>query len=70
MREHKDLPEDIIENLANDSRRNDSIVQEYVQNKDCYGKTIIFADRWFQCVFLKTKLLEQGIKADAVYSRI
>ena len=70
VREHKDLPEDIIEKLASDSRRNDTIVQEYVQNKDHYGKTLIFADRWFQCVYLKTKLLERGIKADAVYSRI
>lgn len=70
VREHKDLPEDIIEKLANDHRRNDAIVQEYVQNKDRYGKTLIFADRWFQCVYLKTKLLERGIKADAVYSRI
>jgi superfamily II DNA or RNA helicase len=70
VREHKDLPEDIIEKLASDSRRNDAIVQEYVQNRDRYGKTLIFADRWFQCVYLKTKLLERGIKADAVYSRI
>lgn len=70
VREHKDLPEEIIEKLASDSRRNDSIVQEYVQNKDRYGKTLIFADRWFQCVYLKTKLLERGIRADAVYSRI
>ena len=70
VREHKDLPEDIIEKLAGDSRRNDAIVQEYDRNRDSYGKTIIFADRWFQCVYLKTKLLERGIKADAVYSHI
>jgi superfamily II DNA or RNA helicase len=70
VREHKDLPEEIIETLANDSRRNDAIVQEYVQNKDRYGKTLIFADRWYQCIYLKTKLLERGVKADAVYSRI
>ena len=31
---------------------------------------MIFADRWFQCVYLKTKLNEHGVKADAVYSRI
>ena len=67
VREHKDLPEDIIEKLASDARRNDHIVQEYVQNRGRYGKTIIFADRWFQCVYLKTKLLEKGIRADAVY---
>ena len=70
VKEHKDLPEDVIEKLASDSRRNDAIVQEYVQNKDRYGKTLIFADRWFQCVYLKTKLLERGVRADAVYSRI
>ncbi len=70
VREHKDLPEEIIEKLASDAQRNDAIVREYMSNKDRYGKTLIFADRWFQCVYLKTKLLEQGIKADAVYSRI
>lgn len=70
VREHKDLPEDIIEKLASDSRRNDYIVQEYAENMGRYGKTIIFADRWFQCVYLKTKLLERGVKADAIYSRI
>jgi ATP-dependent helicase IRC3 len=70
VREHKDLPENVIEILANDARRNDYIVQEYVQNKDRYGKTIIFADRWFQCVYLKQKLLEKGVRADAIYSHI
>ena len=70
VREHKDLPEDIVEILASDSLRNDAIVQEYVQNKDRYGKTLIFADRWYQCVYLKTKLLERGIRADAIYSKI
>lgn len=70
VREHKDLPEEIIEILANDSRRNDYIVQEYLENRPQYGKTIIFADRWFQCVYLKTKLNEKGVRADAVYSHI
>ena len=70
VREHKDLPEEIIEVLANDSRRNDHILQEYIQNKDRYGKTIMFADRWFQCIYLKEKLLAHGIRADAIYSHI
>jgi len=70
VREHKDLPEEIIEKLASDSKRNDYIVQEYIDNKKRYGKTIIFADRWFQCVYLKEKLIDRGIKADAVYSQI
>jgi superfamily II DNA or RNA helicase len=69
-RQHKDLPESIIEILARDKNRNNLIVNAYVKNKEKYGKTIIFADRWFQCVYLKEKLLEQGIQADAIYSHI
>ena len=70
VREHKGLPEYIIAKLADDQQRNDYIVNEYVKNRNRYGKTIIFADRWFQCVYLKEKLREKGIKADAIYSKI
>ncbi len=70
VRDHKDLPEDIIEVLASDSRRNDAIVAEYVAHRAEYGKTIIFADRWFQCVYLKTKPREHGVRADAVYYHV
>lgn len=70
VKEHKDLPESIIETLANDKHRNNLIVKTYTSNKDIYGKTIIFADRWFQCIYIKDKLLEKGIKADAIYSHI
>lgn len=76
VRQHKDLPEDLIERLAQDSGRNDYIVNDYLDNYQAYGKTIIFADRWFQCVYLKEKLMqrakERGItlRADAVYSHV
>ncbi len=70
VREHKELPENIIQILADDSARNDYIVDDYVRNKDQYGKTIIFADRWPQCIYIKEKLVERGIKADAVFSKI
>lgn len=69
-RQHKDLPEEIVETLANDQHRNNLIVETYVKERETFGKTIIFADRWFQCVYLKEKLIEKGIKADAIYSRI
>ncbi|QQE67155.1 Type III restriction enzyme, res subunit [Leptolyngbya sp. BL0902] len=69
-KQHKDLPESIIEILARDQDRNNLIVNAYVKNKEKYGKTIIFADRWFQCVYLKEKLQEKGIQADAIYSHI
>ena len=70
MRKHKDLPEDIIEKLSNDSARNNYIVSDYMNHSDEYGKTIIFADRWFQCEYIVEKLKSQGIRANAVYSKI
>jgi ATP-dependent helicase IRC3 len=70
VKQHQDLPEYIIEKLANDKARNNFIVNTYLSNKAAYGKTIIFADRWFQCVYIKEKLRDKGIKADAVYSHI
>ncbi|AKQ46409.1 hypothetical protein TH63_13505 [Rufibacter radiotolerans] len=72
VREHKELPEDIIEKLARDSVRNDYIVEEYLSGE--YGKTIIFADRWFQCVYIKEKLMQKAkerglnLRVDAVFS--
>lgn len=67
---HKDLPEVIIEKLAKDSLRNNYIVSDYVNNKEEYGKTLIFADRWFQCEYIVNKLNELGVRANAVYSKI
>ena len=70
VRQHRDLPEEVVSKLAEDSGRNDAIVADYVANKDEYGKTIIFADRWFQCVYLKEKLQQQDVRAEAIYSHI
>ncbi|MHC5731654.1 MAG: type III restriction endonuclease subunit R, partial [Nostoc sp.] len=70
VKQHKDLPESIIEIIADNKHRNNFIVNSYVSKKDTYGKTIIFADRWFQCEYIKNKLVEKGIKADAIYSHI
>ena len=36
-----------------------SIVQHYVHNKEKYGKTLIFADRWAQCEAICTLLEAQ-----------
>lgn len=68
VKQHKDLPENIINNLASNHTRNDSIVNEYINNKEKYGKTIIFADRWFQCLYLKDKLSEKGVEVDTIFS--
>jgi len=69
VRDNKDLPEEIVDKLAHDNLRNSYIVNEYIANKDLYGKTLIFADRWYQCEFMKDKLnIVPGIRAEAVYS--
>ncbi len=65
---HKDLPEHIIEELANNSSRNNFIISDYLNNKQEYGKTLIFADRWFQCEYIVEKLKQHGVRANAVYS--
>lgn len=68
--DHKDLPEAIIDMLAENNTRNTIIANDYIQNKKQYGKTIIFADRWIQCESIVSKLNRKGVKADAVYSRV
>jgi len=68
--QHKELPSDIIQELSNDAPRNDYIVNDYCKNKEKYGKTIIFADTWLQCVYMVTKLKDKGIKAEFVFSKI
>ena len=72
--QHKDLPQNIVQELANDAPRNNYIINDYLKHKDEYGKTIIFADTWPQCVYLSTKLdiilSKDNKKADYVFSKI
>ncbi len=70
VREHKDLPENIIDNLAKNEQRNNFIAEIFIKNRKTFGKTFIFADRWYQCVYIKEKFKKARIKADAVFSRI
>ncbi len=67
VRQHRDIPEHIIEEIASNSERNNFIVNEYLSHRIEYGKTIIFLDRWFQCLYVKDKLRQNGVKADAIF---
>lgn len=67
---YQDVPEDIITQLAQDQQRNDTIWNTYVDRRQEFGKTIIFADRWFQCDYLREKLRAKGVRADVVYSHV
>lgn len=65
---YRDLPPGIINSLAENKSRNESIATHYVNNKEKYGKAIMFADRWFQCDYLREALRMRGVRADAVYA--
>ena len=67
---YRDLPAPIITRLAKNRSRNDRIVAQYANNRGKYGKTILFADRWFQCDYLREALRKRGVRADAVYSHV
>jgi ATP-dependent helicase IRC3 len=67
---YRDIPEQIIGQLAQSRERNDFIVETYVSNRQRYGKTIMFVDRWFQCDYLREALRRHGVKADVIYSHI
>ena len=72
VKDFQDLPEEIITKLAQNRERNAFIAKTYADHKDYYGKTIIFADRWFQCEQLRGFLEEQkkGIRVGTIYSHI
>ncbi len=57
---YQDLPQKLIKDLAENEERNKIIADNYVENKDEYGKTIIFTDRWYQCVTLCKFLRNRG----------
>ena len=67
---YQDIPEHIIKSLAENRERNELIANWYVSNKEQYGKTIIFADRWAQCEALAALLTHRGVEADSVYSHV
>jgi ATP-dependent helicase IRC3 len=70
LKNYRDLPAEIVTKLAENKERNDFIAGYYAKHKEKYGKTIIFADRWFQCEYLLAALKGRGIKADVVYSHV
>lgn len=66
---HRDLPEDVISDLALNKDRNRFIAEHYTKNREKYGKTIIFTDRWRQCEQIAELLKARGIRAATVYSQ-
>ena len=65
---NKDLPQPIVTQLAKNTARNRKITEYYIDNKDVYKKTIIFADRYDQCDVISKFLNKVGVSADVMYS--
>jgi len=66
----RDIPEDIISQMADNRTRNAFIADHYVRNKEKYGKTIIFADRWYQCEAISEALRKKGVDTGTIYTHI
>ena len=67
---YRDLPATIVTKLAENQSRNDRIVAQYVNNRAKYGKTIMFADRWYQCEYLMEALRKRSVRAGCVFSKV
>ena len=65
-----ELPESLVMKVAKTNERNDIIVDEYVRNKDKYGKTIIFALNAVHCDSLNEAFKKKGIRSGYVYTLI
>ena len=66
----RDLPQNIIGQLADSRSRNEFIAHAYSKMRDKYGKTIIFADRWYQCVQLCEFLRKLDVNAGAMFNHV
>lgn len=67
---HRDVPENVITEMALNRDRNSVIANHYVANKEKFGKTIMFADRWYQCEQISEFLRKRDVKTGTVYSHI
>lgn len=68
IRRYKELPETLVSKIASSQVRNQIILKEYLDNKEKYGKTIIFAMNVVHCRFLYEELKKNGVKCGLVYS--
>lgn len=65
-----ELPESLVTKVSKTNERNEIIVDEYVKNKEKYGKTIIFALNAIHCDSLNEAFRKKGIRSGYVYTMI
>ncbi|WP_442598101.1 DEAD/DEAH box helicase [Neobacillus sp. D3-1R] len=62
------IPTDIAEHIAENKIRNKRIVQEYIDNKEEYGKLLVFAINKIHAIELNKLFNDRGIKSEYVIS--
>lgn len=67
---YRDLPENVVTHLAQNRDRNRLIADTYVKERSRYGKTLIFAERWYQCEQICEFLRARGVRVGALYSHV
>ena len=68
IKSRHDLPESLIERIAASSSRNKLIVNTYLEQREKYGKTLIFATNIPHCMTLCEEFSKNGIKCDYICS--
>lgn len=63
-----ELPATLIDRVAKSAKRNKVIVDTYMQKREQYGKTLIFALNIEHCYTLCKDLRKKGVKCDYIYS--
>lgn len=64
------LPEKIAKEIVSSKERNNLIVEEYLNNKDMYGKTLVFAINVEHAITLNALFRERNIKSEFVVSSL
>ena len=63
-----ELPETLVDKIAKSSERNGLIVQQYLENRERYGRTLIFALNGYHAFTLCEELRARGVTCDYIYS--
>ncbi|MCQ2354974.1 MAG: DEAD/DEAH box helicase family protein [Clostridia bacterium] len=68
IRKYSELPETLVGKIAASCSRNALIVNEYLNHKAEYGKTLIFAMNVIHCRLLCTELRKHHVRCGCIYS--
>ena len=68
IRRYGELPETLISKIADSASRNKVIIEQYMNHKDEYGKTLIFALNVVHCRFIYDELKKRKIHVGCIYS--